>query len=131
MNDHILIVEDNPDDSKILSINLHRWGIDNPIMVISNAPEAIEYLESSNDNPMVVILDLNLGNASGIDVLREIRSNSCCRVTPVVICTGSDDSDDWVRSMDAGASAFMVKPISFDQFSQVILNIGMKWRITK
>lgn len=127
----VLIVEDNPDDSRILSLSFHRWGITNPIMIISNGKEAVEYLKSPNDNPMMIILDLNLGDMSGVELLREIRQHPCCRVIPVVICTGSDDADDWAKSYEAGANGFMVKPISFEQFVQVMLNIGMKWRITQ
>ena len=124
----ILLVDDNPDD---IELALHAFrinGIANPVAVRQDGQTAGDYLfREDGPLPALVLLDINLPKISGLQLVEEIRRHARTRLVPVVMLTTSRDERDIVRSYAAGANSYIVKPLDFTHFSDVIRQIGAYW----
>lgn len=140
MNDQqkILLIEDNPDD-EILTIKAFRKNhLLNEIMVIRDGAEALDYLNSTGvyenagktDYPSFILLDLKLPKVDGLEVLKSIKVNRYTKFIPVVILTTSKEESDLITSYKYGVNSFVRKPIDFNEFVQVVSQIGVYWMNT-
>lgn len=117
-NRTILLVEDDEDDIFIFKRALANAKIDNPLTVVTNGQEAIDYLSHSGKFadankypiPFVIFLDLKLPYRDGYDVLTWIRQQSALKSAVVVVLTGSDETRDHQRAYTLGARSYLVKP---------------------
>jgi two-component system response regulator len=133
----ILLVEDNPSDEELTLLALRENNITNPIVVVRDGEEALDYLfaraahqsRNADDRPQVVLLDLKLPKLDGLEVLREIRSNARTRLLPVVILTSSREERDRLHGYDLGANSYVCKPVEFAEFSDAIRQLGLYWLI--
>ena len=119
----ILLVEDNEADAAVTIrlLNLNRLNKD--LVLATNSKDALEALQRRNregNSPNLILLDINLPDISGIDLLTRIKEDEIFRKIPVVILTGSNEDQDIQKSYDLGASSYLVKPISNDAMKQVI-----------
>ncbi len=122
----LLLVEDNPDDAAMTKMALRETPT--LLEVAANAQEALDYLfDDLNVEPAVVLLDLRLPDADGLEVLRRIRANDRTSLIPVVILTSSMAPDDVLRAYRAGASSFVRKPIEFERFTDLVRQIAAYW----
>ena len=125
----ILLVEDNPDDEALTVVAL-RMGTSANIEVARDAEEALDYLvNDANDVPRLVLLDLKLPNVDGFEVLRRIRADERTRWVPVVILTASSAPADVAAGYRCGANGYVRKPVDFDQFAEVIHQLGAYWLV--
>jgi two-component system, response regulator len=123
----ILLVEDNPDD-EALTVRALRMGTIANIEVARDGQEALDYLfNDANTTPRLVLLDLNLPEIDGLEVLQRIRGDDRTRLTPVVILTGLNAPIDVVTAYRYGANSFVRKPVDFDQFAEVVHQLGLYW----
>ena len=111
----ILLVEDNEVDAAVTIrlLNLNRLNKD--LVLATNSQDALEALQRRNregNSPNLILLDINLPDISGIDLLTRIKEDEIFRKIPVVILTGSNEDQDIQKSYDLGASSYLVKPIS-------------------
>ena len=125
----ILLVEDNPDDEKLIIRALQRGRITNPIQVARDGEEALTAILTANPLPSVVLLDLKLPKIDGLEVLQTIRSNKRTQLLPIVILTSSSEDRDIIESYNLGANSYVRKPIDFDQFTQAIIQLGLYWAL--
>jgi two-component system, response regulator len=133
----ILLVEDNPSDIGLTRRALEHSHITNPLVVVEDGREALDYLfaqgaHASRDAaelPRMVLLDLELPKLDGLEVLRQIRANEHTRALPVVILTSSQERRDVIAGYDLGANAYIVKPIDFDQFADAVRTLGLYWLV--
>jgi len=123
----ILLVEDNPDDEKLVIRSLRRSKIANEIKVARNGEEALNILFSDAPLPTLVLLDIKLPKIDGLEVLRRIRASDRTRLLPVVILTSSSEERDIVDSYYLGANSYVCKPVEFDQFAEAVTQVGMYW----
>jgi CheY-like chemotaxis protein len=122
----LLLVEDNPDDAALTEMALRETRA--RLEVAASAQEALDYLFNNMDAaPAVVLLDLRLPDADGLEVLRRIRANDRTSLIPVVILTSSMVPDDVTSAYRAGASSFVRKPIEFEQFKDLVRQIATYW----
>lgn len=131
---NILLVEDNPDDVELALHALKRNNILNPIDVVRDGQEALDYLfhtgkyeGAEHGNPAVILLDLKLPKIDGIEVLRKIKGAERLKKIPVVILTSSKEERDVVESYDLGVNSYIRKPVDFDQFVETVRYIGYYW----
>ncbi len=119
----IMLVEDNPEDAaftqRVLKLNrLHK-----DLVLATCGRKAMEALERGRKDgnlPDLILLDINLPDISGIELLTYIKKNlPFCKI-PVVILTGSNEDQDIQKSYDLGASSYLVKPISNDALMLVV-----------
>jgi two-component system response regulator len=119
----IMLVEDNPEDVAFTKRLLKHNNLDGDLVVAFSGSQAMEALEKKareSDLPNLILLDINLPDISGIDLLTRIKQDDCFRRIPVVILTGSNEDEDIQRSYDLGATTYLVKPIFNDALMQVI-----------
>jgi len=122
-----MLVEDNPEDIAFTRIMLRKNELDRHLVVAENGKGAIRALEvlagDKSEIPDLILLDINLPDISGIDLLTRLKSDNRFAKIPVVMLTGSNVDDDIQRSYDLGASTYLVKPISKDALMLVVRNI--------
>lgn len=125
----ILLIEDNIDDAELAIRALKKRNLANNLLHISDSEEALEYLftEGSNNYPKLILLDLKMPKIDGIQILRRIKSDPEKKVIPVVMLTSSKEERDIVESYNLGVNAYIVKPVQFDKFLEVVDQLGMFW----
>ena len=124
----ILLVEDNPDD-EALTVRALRMRTTANVEVARDGQEALDHLVNANGMPQLVLLDLKLPNMVGFEVLRRIRADERTRWVPVVILTASNAPADVAAGYRYGANGYVRKPVDFDQFAEVIHQLGAYWLV--
>lgn len=129
-NRSILLVEDNPDDEKLTLRAFKKKLVANPVIVVRDGQEAIDYLsDPGKELPAVILLDLKLPKVSGIEVLRRVRANARTKLVPVVILTSSNEDSDLIASYDLGCNSYIRKPVDFDKFVEAAGQLGLYWLV--
>ena len=131
----ILLVEDNPSDVELILQVFEWFNMGKHIKVAWDGADAVDFLSGTGKyegvtdrvKPKVVILDLKLPKLDGIEVLRRIKSDDRTKTIPVVVLTSSREDCDMVESYNLGANSYIVKPVNFDDFSNVIRDLGHYW----
>lgn len=131
---HILLVEDDPNDIELTLTTLSENNLANEITVARDGVEALDYLycrgafaQRSTGNPVVILLDLKLPKLDGLQVLRQLKADEHMRLIPIVILTSSKESRDLAECYQLGVNAYVVKPVRFAEFVEVIRQIGIFW----
>jgi CheY-like chemotaxis protein len=125
----IMLVEDNPEDAAFAARILKFNRLEKDLVLALDGREAIQLLqEQAEENrlPDLILLDINLPDSSGLDLLEKIKQEPRYSRIPVVILTGSNMDDDIQRSYDRGASTYLVKPISNHSLMLVIRNLFLQ-----
>jgi two-component system, response regulator len=131
----ILLVEDNPHDAELTIRALKKHSIKNQLIVLEDGAEAMDFIfcrgkysqrEIANQ-PKVILLDLKLPKVNGLEVLKAIKSNEQTRTIPVVIVTSSQQDPDIKIAYELGANSYVVKPVDFDAFVEVMSQLGLYW----
>ena len=119
----ILIAEDDEADIVLMHILLEKCGVAEQVMVTRDGEETLDYLhcrgkyrDAPGLDPVLILLDLKMPKLSGLEVLRQIRSDERLKTIPVVIFTSSLNEKDKVESLASGATEFVVKPIDLDAY---------------
>ena len=128
----ILLVEDNAGDVGLIEEVFEEAKIRNNIHVAEDGEEAMLYLRgkgkfSGSPRPDIIILDFNLPNKDGREVLREIKEDDKLKNIPVVVLTTSNAEKDILRAYELHANAYITKPIDFNQFIKVVGSIENFW----
>ena len=131
----ILIVEDNPNDVELTIRALKERYLANELFVVEDGEEALDFLfcrgeyasRHSSKLLKVIFLDLKLPRLSGLEALREIKSNPLTKNIPVVVVTSSKEDSDIKESYELGANGYVIKPIGFDDFVNAIQQTGLFW----
>lgn len=132
----ILLVEDNPADVELALRAFRRRKLANPITVVRDGEEALDYMHrrgafaDAAPVPGVVLLDLRIPKVDGLEVLRELKQHPVYRHVPVVVLTTSGEHRDVKRSYEMGAASYIVKPVEFDKFQDVVERINLYWIVT-
>jgi CheY-like chemotaxis protein len=133
----ILLVEDNPSDVGLTQRALEKSHIANELVVAEDGQEALDYLfggaplmgSKMNELPALILLDLKLPKADGLQVLRRIRADDRTSRLPVVILTTSSEELDITQSYDLGANSYIRKPVDFKQFVEAVQHLGLYWLV--
>ncbi len=123
----ILLVEDNAEDETLALRALNRAGAPLAVTVARDGLEASDKLRSATYDLM--LLDLNLPHVHGLEVLRNLRSDTQIAQPPVVVLSTSNEESDVRSSYDAGANSFVRKPIDARQYNEAILQIVRYWLV--
>ena len=131
----ILLVEDNPDHTELIKRNLADHRILNEIQHVSDGEAALDYLfrkgnyadPKSSPRPHLVLLDLRIPKIDGLEVLKEIKNSNSLKKIPVVILTSSEAKKDIKTAYHNHANSYLVKPVNFDTFKQLMDDLGFYW----
>ncbi|MGK9051764.1 response regulator [Neorhizobium petrolearium] len=128
----IVMIEDDEGHARLIEKNVRRAGVNNEIVPFTNGNEALDYIlgkdrsgMASHDRYLLILLDLNLPDMSGIDILEKVKSNPHSKRLPVVILTTTDDEREIQRCYDLGANVYITKPVDYDSFAHAIRQLGL------
>jgi len=133
----ILLVEDNPSDVDLTLHALRHHKIANHFHVARDGEEALDFMfcrgpystRSLDALPRFILLDLKLPKVDGLEVLRQIKSDPRTRSIPVVILTASREERDLIQGYENGVNSYIQKPVDFDQFTELVRNLGLYWLV--
>ena len=133
----ILLVEDNPRDAELTIRALKKNNLANSLFHVEDGEEALDFLLSRGKyngqevtrSPRVVLLDLKLPKINGLEVLRTIRADERTRKIPVVVITSSSEDPDISTAYQLGANSYVVKPVDFDAFLNVMKSLSFYWLV--
>ena len=131
----VLLVEDNPRDVRLTQRAFQQAGLTHDLRVVRDGDEALLYLHHEGayaepgaaPRPDVILLDLNLPRMGGHELLRRIKQDSRFKQLPILVLTTSGRHDDVRLAYDAGANAYLIKPVEFTRFIEVIEQLGKFW----
>jgi two-component system response regulator len=131
----ILLVEDNPNDVELTLHALKKNNISNRVHVARDGAEALDFLFGAGssavrnvDNvPKIILLDLKLPKVDGLEVLKRVKGDPRTRLIPIVMLTSSREERDVITSYDLGVNSYIVKPVDFQQFTEVVRELGLYW----
>ena len=134
----ILLAEDSPKDAEMTQRALRKHNLGNRLYWVKDGAEALDFLYCRGAYadrdlarpPKLVLLDLKMPRVDGIEVLRHIKADERTRVIPVVVMTSSNEERDVTESYRLGANSYIVKPIEFGSFLDVVAKIGLYWVLT-
>ena len=128
----IIMVEDDQGHARLIEKNIRRAGVNNELIAFVDGTSALDYLlgpdgsgEVSSRRQLLVLLDLNLPDMAGVDVLTKIKNNTHLKRTPVVVLTTTDDSREIQNCYDLGANVYITKPVNYEGFSNAIRQLGL------
>jgi CheY-like chemotaxis protein len=128
----IIMVEDDEGHARLIEKNIRRAGVSNPIVPFTNGTSALDFLlgkdrsgEESINRYVLILLDLNLPDMSGVDILEKVKSNPHTKRLPVVILTTTDDEREIQRCYDLGANVYITKPVDYESFANAIRQLGL------
>jgi CheY-like chemotaxis protein len=128
----ILIIDDDKVDVMTTERALKELNVTNPVYIAWNGEEALSILKDENlDLPGIILLDLNMPRMNGIDFLRIMKKDERIRRIPVVVLTTSREEEDKVESFNLGVAGYMVKPVDYIKFVDVIKAINLYWTLSE
>jgi CheY-like chemotaxis protein len=128
----VLLVEDDRVDAMTVRRAFRDLQITNSLDIVSDGEEALEYLRNNGHRRLgIILLDLNMPRMNGIEFLRIARQENALNGTPVVVLTTSREEQDKVGTFDLGVAGYMVKPVDYRQFLEVIRTINLYWTLSE
>lgn len=132
---HILLIDDNRMDIELTLDAFKEARIANTIQVAKNGQEGLDYMFGCGEYadrqkyplPNLILLDLKMPRIDGFEVLRQVKAAPILKRIPVVILTSSKEEGDRALSYDIGANSYLVKPVSFEGFAEVVRQINGYW----
>lgn len=128
----IIMIEDDEGHSRLIERNIRRSGVNNEIIPFTNGTAALKYLFGNDGTglehkgeALLILLDLNLPDMSGIDILRRVKENNYLKYAPVVVLTTTDDSNEIKRCYELGCNVYITKPVNYENFANAIRQLGL------
>lgn len=134
MSEHVTIVmiEDDDGHARLIEKNIRRAGVRNEILPFTDGTSAIAYLFGEDGSgkvhqgrALLVLLDLNLPDMTGVEILGRIKQNEHLKRSPVVVLTTTDDKVEIQRCYDLGANVYVTKPVNYENFANAIRQLGL------
>lgn len=132
----ILLVEDSDADAEMTLRALKKQKLANKVTRVKDGIEALEfiactgaYADRQSVQPKLILLDLKMPRLDGIAVLKRLKSDEKTRMIPVVVLTSSAEESDMVETYNLGVNSYLVKPVDFAQFIDVVSQAGLYWAV--
>ncbi len=134
----IIMIEDDEGHARLIEKNIRRAAVTNEIVPFADGTSALNYLLGPNGSAEVnvgrqflILLDLNLPDMSGLDILRQIKANGHLKNVPVVVLTTTDDAQEIRNCYDLGANFYITKPVSYEGFANAIRQLGLFFTVVQ
>ena len=135
----ILLVEDDQVDVMTVQRAFKRNNIINPLTVVGNGLEALDYLHhrgvfadhSAFPTPGIILMDINMPLMNGIECLKEIKADEHLRKLPVIMLTTSKEECDRVESFKLSVAGYIIKPVEFEKFVEAVKVLNLYWTLSE
>jgi CheY-like chemotaxis protein len=134
----IIMIEDDLGHATLIEKNLRRAGIMNELVHIDNGRKALDYFQSQGEfegqEPapcLLVLLDLNLPEVDGFEILKELKSKEATRTIPIIILTTTDNPREVERAYELGCNIYVTKPVVYENFAESIRKLGLMLAVVK
>ncbi len=128
----ILLVEDDQVDAMTIQRALKDINVTNRLDIVGDGEEALAFLrDPENERPCIILLDLNMPRMNGIEFLQVAKQDEALRRIPVVVLTASTEEQDKVDSFNLSVAGYMVKPVDYQQFVEVVKTIDLYWTLSE
>ncbi|WP_116653219.1 response regulator [Pelagibacterium sediminicola] len=128
----IVMIEDDAGHARLIEKNIRRAGVNNPIVAFGTGTDALVHLfgadgsgEVSAGRHLLILLDLNLPDMTGVSILEKVKANAHTKRTPVIVLTTTDDEREIQRCYDLGANVYITKPVDYEGFANAIRQLGL------
>jgi CheY-like chemotaxis protein len=128
----IIMIEDDEGHARLIERNIRRSGVNNEIVPFTNGTAAVDYLFGNDGTgsdrkgeALLILLDLNLPDMTGIDILKRVKENAYLKSIPVVVLTTTDDSHEIRRCYELGCNVYITKPVNYESFANAIRQLGL------
>lgn len=132
----ILLVEDSDADAELIMRALRKGNLVNKVVRVHDGVEALDFVFRAGvfakrgiGQPRLILLDLKMPRLGGIDVLKRLKSDEQAKLIPVVVLTSSAEEQDVRESYELGVNSYLVKPVAFVDFTNVITQTGLYWAV--
>ena len=133
----ILLVEDNPYEARLTMMSLEEQNLAKNLVHVDDGAEALDFIfakgkyadRGHDNNPKMILLDLNMPKIGGLEVLKRIKSDDRTKSIPIVILSSSKEDSDLITSYMQGVNSYVVKPVEYDTFTKAISDIGAYWML--
>ena len=131
----ILLVEDDPHDLELTLRALKSTGTHYNTVSVRDGVEALDYLfvdgkavfESIHDLPRLMLVDLKLPRVTGLELIKTVKEHSVLNIIPIVVFSSSNQEQDIVTAYKNGANSYIIKPVRFENYSNIIASITTYW----
>lgn len=129
----IYVVDDDSGHSRLIEKNLRRSGIGNEIEVFSDGRDVLNRMqnERKQDQPILILLDLNMPGLSGKRVLKKLKTDERTKQVPVIVLTTSDSPEEIKECYELGCNLFMTKPMRYEKFAENVRQLGLVFQIVE
>ena len=128
----IVMVEDDEGHARLIERNIRRAGVNNEIVAFKDGTSALAYLfgadgtgEENSTRSLLILLDLNLPDMTGVDILAKVKSNTHLKRSPVIVLTTTDDQREIKRCYELGCNVYITKPVNYESFANAIRQLGL------
>jgi DNA-binding response OmpR family regulator len=128
----IIMIEDDEGHARLIERNIRRAGVNNEIVPFTNGTDALRYLFGSDakgfahtGSALLILLDLNLPDMTGIDILKRVKESQHLKAAPVVVLTTTDDVQEIKRCYELGCNVYITKPVNYESFANAIRQLGL------
>jgi CheY-like chemotaxis protein len=116
----IVMIEDDEGHARLIEKNIRRAGVNNKILPFGNGTDAVNFLFgedgtglANKGKPLLILLDLNLPDMTGVDILGRVKNNEYLKRIPVVVLTTTDDATEIQPCYDHGCNVYITKPVDY------------------
>jgi CheY-like chemotaxis protein len=134
----IVMIEDDQGHARLIEKNIRRAGVNNEIAAFADGTTALSYLLGPDGSGAVsahryllILLDLNLPDMAGVDILSRIKANPHVKRSPVIVLTTTDDMREIQKCYDLGANLYVTKPVNYEDFANAIRQLGLFFSIVQ
>lgn len=130
----IVMIEDDEGHARLIQKNLRRAGIMNEIVWLKNGTEALAYFHGGivrDHDKTLILLDLNLPEIDGFEVLERLKNEESTKMIPVIILTTTSNQKEIDRCYELGCNIYITKPVDYQEFSQALAKLGMMLAVVK
>lgn len=128
----ILLVEDDQVDAMTVKRALEEIKVTNRLDIVNDGEAALRFLKNpENKKPGIILLDLNMPKMNGIEFLKIAKKDESLKKIPVVVLTTSKEDQDKVDSFNLGVAGYMIKPVDYRKFVEVVTTIDLYWTLSE
>lgn len=126
---HILLLEDDDIDAMTVRRAIRELKSSIVLDRVTDGEAGLEYLKEKRPN--LILLDLNMPRMNGVEFLDALKHDDELRRIPVVVLTTSEEDTDRIKTFNIGAAGYMVKPVEFEPFVEIMRTIEAYWTTSK